>query len=47
MFMLYKLQVAVFMIVIFVHSHVTNMEDDLAADGDDLHLTGWHDSLKA
>lgn len=47
MFMLYELQVAAFMLFIFVHSHTINMEDDVAADADDLHLTGRHDSFKA
>lgn len=47
MFMLYELQVAAFVLFIFVHSHATNMEDDVAADADDLNFTGWHVSLKA
>lgn len=45
MFMPYELQVAAFMLFVFVHSHTTSMEDDVAAV--DLHLAGWHDSLKA
>lgn len=47
MFVLYKLQVAAFMLFIFAHSHTINMEDDVAAYADDLHLIGWHDLLKA
>lgn len=45
MFMLYELQVAAFVLFIFIHSHATN--DDVAADADDLNFTGWHVSLKA